>query len=81
LSRRLQWGGVPELGSPKSLVRDTLVLYGILSVIIVVVAWLTGGSLARALVIVPFFYVAASAWTISRLRARARREASKEEGQ
>ena len=36
------------------------------------------GSLGRALVIVPIFYVIASAWTIQRLRARARREASKE---
>jgi hypothetical protein len=62
-------------------VRDTLVLYGILSVIILLVAWLTGGSLGRALVIVPFFYVAASAWTISRLRARARRQASETEEQ
>jgi hypothetical protein len=77
MSRRLQWS-LPEPGSPKRPVRDTLVLYGILSLIILVVAWLTGGSLGRALVIVPFFYVAASAWTISRLRARARREASKE---
>jgi hypothetical protein len=77
----LQWGGVPEPGSPRSPVRDTLVLYGILSVIILLVAWLTGGSLGRALVIVPFFYVAASAWTISRLRARARRQASETEEQ
>jgi hypothetical protein len=80
MSRRLQWG-LPEPGSPKRPVRDTLVLYGILSLIILLVAWLTGGSLGRALVIVPFFYVAASAWTISRLRARARREASKAEPQ
>ena len=78
MSKRLQWGGVPEVGSPTSPVRDTLLVYGVLSLIILLVAWLTGGSLGRALVIVPVFYVIASAWTIQRLRARARREASKE---
>ena len=57
---------------------EELVVYGVLSVIILLVAWLTGGSLGRALVIVPVFYVIASAWTIQRLRARARREAAKE---
>jgi hypothetical protein len=79
LSKRLQWGGVPEVGSPTSPVRDTLVVYGVLSLIILLIAWLTGGSLGRALVIVPVFYVVASAWTISRLRARARREAAEAE--
>jgi Flp pilus assembly protein TadB len=74
----LQWGALPEAGSPKSPVRDTLLVYGVLSLIILLVAWLTGGSLGRALVIVPVFYVIASVWTIQRLRARARREASKE---
>lgn len=78
MSKRLQWGGVPEAGSPKSPVRDTLVVYGVLSLIILLVAWLTGGSLGRALIIVPVFYVIASAWTIQRLRARARHEAAKE---
>jgi Flp pilus assembly protein TadB len=78
LSKRLQWGGIPEVGSPRSPVRDTLLVYGVFALIILLVAWLTGGSLGRALVIVPVFYVVASAWTISRLRARARREASKE---
>ena len=77
MSKRLQWGGVPEAGSPKSPVRDTLVVYGVLSLIILLVAWLTGGSLGRALIVVPVFYVIASAWTIQRLRARARREAAK----
>jgi Flp pilus assembly protein TadB len=78
LSRRLQWGALPEAGSPKNPVRDTLLVYGVLSLIILLVAWLTGGSLGRALVIVPVFYVIASVWTVQRLRARERREASKE---
>jgi Flp pilus assembly protein TadB len=81
LSKRLQWGGVPEVASPKSPVRDTLLVYGFLSLVILLIAWLTGGPLGRALVIVPIFYVIASAWTIQRLRARARREAAEEERQ
>jgi Flp pilus assembly protein TadB len=79
LSKRLQWGGAPEVGSPTSPVRDTLLVYGVLSLIILLVAWLTGGSLGRALVIVPVCYVIASVWTIQRLRARARRAAAEAE--
>ena len=79
MSKRLQWGSAPEVDSSKSPVRDTLLVYGALSLIILLVAWLTGGSLGRALVIVPIFYVIASAWTIQRLRSRARREAASKE--
>jgi positive regulator of sigma E activity len=75
----LQRGSAPEVDPSKSPVRDTLLVYGVLSLIILLVAWLTGGSLGRALVIVPIFYVIASAWTIQRLRARARREAASKE--
>ena len=81
MSRRLQWGGEPDAAAPKSPVRDTLLVYGFLSLIILLIAWLTGGPLGRALVIVPIFYVIASAWTIQRLRARARREAAEEQRQ
>ena len=76
MSRRLQWGATPPPPGSKNQARDTLLVYGVLSLIILLVAWLTGGSLGRALVIVPVFYVVASAWTISRLRSRARREAA-----
>jgi len=79
MSKRLQWGGAPQAGSPKSPVRDTLLVYGVVSLIIILVAWVTGGPVGRALVIVPLFYVVASAWTITRLRSRARQEAAKEE--
>ena len=50
MSKRLQWGGVPDVSSPKSPVRDTLVVYGVLSLIILFVAWVTGGPIGRALV-------------------------------
>jgi membrane protein implicated in regulation of membrane protease activity len=71
--RRLQWG-VPEQPPPKHPYRDTLIMYGVFSVLIVLVAWATGGGVRRALVIAILFYVVASAWSISRWRNRLREE-------
>jgi hypothetical protein len=72
MSPKLQWG-VPEPPPPKNPYRDTLFVYGGLSVVIVVIAWATGGSLAKALAVALLFFVVASGWTIFRLRARALR--------
>ena len=74
MSRRLHWGGRPEtpVANPY---RDTFAVYGALAVIVVVIAWLTGGSVGRAIVVALFFFVVASAWSIYRLRARNRRAA------
>ncbi len=47
------------------------------AVLIVVVAWLTGGGVARAAAIAVLFYVVASAWSISRWRTRLREEAER----
>jgi membrane protein implicated in regulation of membrane protease activity len=72
----LKWG-VPEQPPPKHPYRDTLVIYAVFSVLIVVVAWLTGGGVARAAVIAVVFYVVASAWSVSRWRRRLREEAAR----
>ncbi|MDX6579274.1 MAG: hypothetical protein QOJ47_823 [Gaiellales bacterium] len=72
MSPKLHWG-VPEPPPPKNPYRDTLLVYGGLSLVIVVIAWATGGSLAKALAVALLFFVAASGWTISRFRARAHR--------
>ena len=72
--RRLQWG-VPEQQPPKHPYRDTLVIYAVFAVLIVAVAWLTGGGVARAAVIAALFYLVASAWSLSRWRTRLREEA------
>jgi len=77
MTEKLKWGGIPELPPPKNPVRDTLLVYGTLSLIIVLVSWLTGGSVSRAVVIAAFFFVVAAGWTILRFRSRARREAEK----
>ena len=74
--RRLKWG-VPEQPPPKHPYRDTLVIYAVFAVLIVVVAWLTGGGVARAAVIAIVFYIVASAWSVSRWRKRLREEAER----
>jgi len=72
VSQKLKWGSVPETPPPKNPFRDTILVYGALAVIIVIVAWLTGGSVGNAAVIAGFFFVVASAWTIWRFRVKAR---------
>ncbi len=71
--RRLFWG-VPEQPAPKHPYRDTLIVYAVFAVLIVVVAWLTGGGVARAAAVAVLFYVIASVWSVSRWRARLRGE-------
>jgi len=79
--RRLKWG-VPEQPPPKHPYRDTLIIYAVFAVLIVVVAWLTGGGVQRAALFAVLFYVVASAWSVSRWRTRLREEAerAREEG-
>jgi membrane protein implicated in regulation of membrane protease activity len=75
MSRRLQWG-LPESPPPKHPYRDTLLIYGALALLIVVVAWLTGGAVGKATVIAVFFFVVASAWSIYRWRSRLKADAA-----
>jgi membrane protein implicated in regulation of membrane protease activity len=74
--RRLQWG-VPEQPPPKHPYRDTLIIYAVFAVLIVIVAWLTGGGVARAALVALLFYVVASAWSLARWRTRLREEAER----
>jgi hypothetical protein len=74
MSRRLQWG-LPEPPRPRHPYRDTLIVYGALAILLVLVAWLTGGAVGKAAVIAVFFFVAASAWSLYRWRGRLRAEA------
>ena len=74
MSRRLQWG-LPDVPPPKHPYRDTLIVYGVLAILIVLVAWLTGGAVGKAVVIAAFFFVVASVWSVYRWRKRLRSEA------
>jgi membrane protein implicated in regulation of membrane protease activity len=75
--RRLQWE-LPESPPPKHPYRDTLIVYGAFAVIVVLVAWLTGGGIKKAAVVAVVFFVAASAWNVYRWRTRAQAEARRE---
>jgi nicotinamide riboside transporter PnuC len=67
--RRLRWG-LPENPLPKHPYRDTLFVYGAFAVIVVLVAWATGGAVANAAIVAIVFFVVASGWSMYRWRAR-----------
>jgi hypothetical protein len=69
--RRLQWE-LPESPPPKHPYRDTLLVYGAFAVIVVLVAWATGGGVAKAAIVAVIFFSVASAWNVYRWRTRAR---------
>jgi 4-hydroxybenzoate polyprenyltransferase len=55
---------------PRRPYRDSAILYGVLAVLVLGFALLTGSDLARALVIAAVFFVAATAWSWFRFRQR-----------
>jgi nicotinamide riboside transporter PnuC len=55
---------------PKRPYRDSLLLHLVLAVVIVLVSWLTGGSLPRALVFAAVYFLLATAWSWWRFRQR-----------
>jgi membrane protein implicated in regulation of membrane protease activity len=67
---------------PQHPYRDSLVLNVVLATVIVVLSWLTGGDVARSLLIAAGFVVLATAWSWWRFRGRieqaARREAEQD---
>jgi hypothetical protein len=74
--KRLEWG-VPDEPPPKHPYRDSLIMYAVFAVVIVLVAWATGGGVGRAAVIAVLFFVVASAWSLTRWRTRLREEAAR----
>ena len=64
----------PARRLPRRPYRDSIVLYGVMAILVVVVAVATGGSLVRAIVIGALFFVAATAWSWRRWRERLRDE-------
>jgi nicotinamide riboside transporter PnuC len=64
-----------QLPLPARPYRDSLVMYVVLGGVILVVAWLTGGDLARAAAVAAGFVIVATAWSWWRFRQRIRREA------
>jgi hypothetical protein len=70
--KRLRWSP-PESPPPARPYRDSAVLYGVLAAVIIVLAWLTGGGIGRAVGIAAVFFVAATAWSFWQWRGRLRR--------
>jgi membrane protein implicated in regulation of membrane protease activity len=56
--------------TPKRPYRDSLLLHFALAIVIVLVSWLTGGELGRALVFAAVYFVLATAWSWWRFRQR-----------
>jgi hypothetical protein len=82
--RRLSWGGPPETPPPKRPYRDTVVLYAVLSLLIVLVAWVTNGRVLPgdlgewefgALLSAVAFFVVATTYSVWQWRSRVRRAA------
>ena len=70
---------MPDGPPPKHPYRDTLVVYGVLSVVLVLVAWLTGGPIGKAIAVAILFFVAATGWTMLKFRSQLREQARREE--
>ena len=66
-----------DIPIPKRPYRDSAVFYGILSAIIVGVAAITGGDLAKAGFVAVGFFVVATAWSWWRFRQRLQRESGR----
>jgi hypothetical protein len=62
---------------PKHPYRDSFLVYGFFALLVVLLAWVTGGSVVRAVVIAAAVWAAASLWNVVRWRERLRREAAR----
>ena len=74
--RRRRCGMAIDLPVPKHPYRDTAVFNGALAGVLLLVVWLTGGSLGRGLVWASICFVAATAWGWWSFRRRLEREAA-----
>ena len=59
---------------PKHPYRDTAILYGVLAVLVVVIAWATGGNIVNAAVTAGAVFVVATLWSWRSWRNRIRED-------
>jgi heme O synthase-like polyprenyltransferase len=73
--RRLRWEP-PELQRklPKHPYRDSAIIYGVLAILVVVIAFATGGGVLRAVVYAVVVFLVATAWTWRSWRNHEREE-------
>ena len=70
--------GADERPLPAHPYRDTVVVYGIMGVVLIVIASVTGGNLVRALAVGVGFFVLATGWSWWRFRTRIREREARE---
>jgi Flp pilus assembly protein TadB len=54
--------------------RDTVIMYGVLALVIVIVGAFTGGGMAKAILVAAAFFVGATGWSWWRYRRRTAQE-------
>jgi membrane protein implicated in regulation of membrane protease activity len=69
----MKWD-VPGVPASQHPVRDSMIIYGVLAIVIVAISGLTGGGWTRAVVVAAAFFVGASAWSWWRSRRRLEQE-------
>ncbi len=70
MARRSRLDDVPIPAHPY---RDTALVYGVLSVLLVGLAWLTGGNPVRAILVAVSFFVITTAWSWWKFHGRIKR--------
>lgn len=78
--RHLSWG-LPEAPLSKHPYRDSMLVYGFFAALVVLLAWVTGGSIGKAVVIAAVVWAAATIWSAARWRQRLQREAARRDGE
>ena len=69
--RRLRWGP-PPAPRPKHAYRDTLLVYLFLCILVVLFAWLSGGSVVRGVVVAAILFVVGTTYSLVRWHDLAR---------
>jgi membrane protein implicated in regulation of membrane protease activity len=78
--KRLRWESQEQRRPlPKHPYRDTAILYGVLAVLVVVVAYATGGDLVNAAVTAFLVFVVATLWSWRTWRNRIRAADARQE--
>lgn len=70
---------LPDEPLPQHPYRNSAIFHLVLACLLVVIAWLTGGGIGRAIGFAVGFFVIATAWSWSRWRKRLAEEQRKEE--
>jgi membrane protein implicated in regulation of membrane protease activity len=78
--KRLRWEPPDhDRPVPKHPYRDTALLYGVLAVLVVVIAFATGGSVKSAVITAALVFLVATLWSWRTWRNRLREEREKKE--